>query len=257
MGEAGREEACGVIGSESVRLTLIALFAVLGAGYLAAMVRALLRPSGNRAGQALGDILHVLMSAAMIVMVSSPGPGIPTIAQVTAFTAAAGWFGGQAVFGIDGHHGGGVYRNWFHAGMMAVMVWMAVAMDLASPPVPGGGMGGMSMAAGGASGMSTGGMNTGGMNMTGPTPAGALAMAPAVGSPAWAGTVSAILAAVLLAAAAWQAIVALRPLAAPARGPEGRPGGQPGGQSVTDVALLDGASALMAAGMAVALLEMT
>jgi hypothetical protein len=248
MGEAGREEACGVIGSESVRLTLIALFAVLGAGYLAAMVRALLRPSGNRAGQALGDILHVLMSAAMIVMVSSPGPGIPTIAQVTAFTAAAGWFGGQAVFGIDGHHGGGVYRNWFHAGMMAVMVWMAVAMDLASPPVPGGGMGGMSMAAGGASGMSTGGMN-----MTGQTPAGALAMAPAVGSPAWAGTVSAILAAVLLAAAAWQAIVALRPLAAPARGPEGRPGGQ----SVTDVALLDGASALMAAGMAVALLEMT
>lgn len=239
-----------MIGSESVRSILIALFAVLGAGYLAAMARALLRPVGSRARQAVGDVLHVLMSAAMIAMVVSPAPGIPTIALVTAFTAAAGWFGGQALFGLDGHHGEGVYRNWFHAGMMAVMVWMAVAMDLAAPPGSGGGMGGMPMAAG-----------AGGMVMSGQAPAGALATASAVGGsavgwPGWAGTVCAVLAVVLLAAAAWQAVVALRPFAAPARQRPPGSEGPPEGLSVMDVALLDGASALMAAGMAVALLEM-
>ncbi|MBO0820630.1 MAG: DUF5134 domain-containing protein [Nocardiopsaceae bacterium] len=244
-----------MVGSESVRLTLIALFAVLGAGYLAATVGILGCP--GRGGQAIGTVLHVLMSAAMIAMVGVRELWIPPIALVTVFTAAAGWFGGQALFGVaghhgsSGHHGDSVYQNWFHAGMMAAMVWMAVAMDLASP-TPGGGMGGMSMPAS----MSGSGMS--GTGTSGSAPAG-------IGSPAWAGPVSLALAAVFFAATAGQAIAALRPLAAPVgqrageragrrTGPRAGPGDP--GHSVADIVLRDGAGALMAAGMAIALLAM-
>jgi hypothetical protein len=64
------------------------------------------------------------------------GAGIPAIAQVTVFTAGGGWFAGQALFGARtgapsvGGHG----ASWYHAAMMAAMVWMAVAMSALTTP---------------------------------------------------------------------------------------------------------------------------
>jgi hypothetical protein len=234
-----------MIGSESVRLTLTVLFAVLGAWYLASAAAAARGTEKGQRGQALGSALHVLASAAIISMFWSWGAGVPVIAQVTVFTAAAGWFAGQAIFGPAGDagdHAGGCYGNWYHAGMMAVMGWMAVAMDLMSTPLAGNSMSGMAMPGGAMPGMA----------MDGPASAGASGAVGGVMPLGWAGTVGQVLAAMLFAAAAWQAIAALRPLAAPERGrsPDGR---WPG---IAGTSLRDGAGALMAAGMAVALLEM-
>lgn len=90
------------------------------------------------------------------------------------------------------------------------------------------------------------------MDMSGQAPAAAGGtVVPAIGSAGWARTVCLVLAAALFAAALWQAVAALRPLAAP--GPERTPG--PSWRGVADVVLRDSVSALMAAGMAVALLE--
>jgi len=231
-----------MIGSENVRLTLTVLFAVLGAWYLSCAAAGVRGTEKGRRGQALGSALHVLASAAIISMFWSWGAGVPVIAQVTVFTAAAGWFAGQAIFGTAGDHAGGCYGNWYHAGMMAVMGWMAVAMDLMSPPLAGNGMGGMTMPGGAMPGMSMGG----------PASAGAGGTVGGVMPLGWTETVGQVLAALLFAAAAWQAIAALRPVAAPERGrsPDGRWHG------IAGTSLRDGAGALMAAGMAVALLEM-
>lgn len=231
-----------MIGNGSARLILTALFVVLGAWYLAAAVRALSSPGKDRGRQALGSALHALLSAAMISMFWSWGAEVPVIAQVTVFTAAAGWFAGQAIFCADGHRGTGSSANWYHAGLMTVMVWMPVAMELISSPTPVSGTGGMSMPDG----------DTAGMVMDGPVTAGAWGAAtgmPGAGSP---GPVSLVLAAALFAAAAWQAVAALGSLAAPA---EGRPPGQ-AGRDGAGVPLRNGIGALMAAGMAIALLEM-
>jgi hypothetical protein len=228
-----------LIGGGGVRLALTALFAVIGACYLGAAALELRGAEQGRGGRALGGGLHVLMSAAMISMWWPWGADIPAIAQVTVFTAAAGWFAGQAIFGGDGQHGGGCQGNWYHAGMMAVMVWLPVAMELMSPPSAGSGMSGMAMPAGGTAGMAMGGQ----------APA---AGAPVTGALGGAGTVSLILAAALFAAAAWQAVTALRPFAAPDHAaPPGAP--WPG---TAGIAARNGIGALIAAGMAVALLEM-
>jgi len=233
-----------VVGGGNVRLLLIALFAVLGEWYLVIAARALWRREQGYAGYALGAALHVLACAAMIIMFWSWGAGVPAIAQVTAFTAAAGWFAGQAAFGTGADHGAGSYRNWYHAGMMAVMVWMAVVIPLISAPSAGGGMSGMPMPGGAMAGMTMGGQA--------PAAAGGTVPAmPAAGSSGWAGTVCLVLAGALLAAAAWQGVAALRPLAAPGQGRTLAPSWP----DSAGVVLRDGAGALMAAGMAVALLE--
>jgi hypothetical protein len=163
------------------------------------------------------------------------GTAVPAIAQVTVFTAAAAWFAGHAIFTAGAHHPASRHQNWYHAGTMAVMVWMAVALPLMTPPTPvAAGMAGMAMDPHAAA-----------------TTAAALS-APALGSAAWASTACLVLAAALLAAAFWQAIAAVRPLAA-------APGTQSPGPAPTEhvpVVLRDGAGALMAAGMAVALLAM-
>jgi len=234
-----------LIGSGSVRLALTALFAVLGAYYLASAALELRGPEESRGGQAFGGVLHALMSAAMISMCWPWGADIPAIAQVTVFTAAAGWFAAQAIFGGGGHRAGGCYGNWYHAGMMAVMMWLPVAMELTSPPSAGSAMSGMAMPEGGMAGMAMGGPAPTGAS-------GAVTGVPAAGSLGGAGTVSLVLAAALFTAAAWQAVAALRPFAAPRHAvtPESpRPG-------TAGTALRDGIGALMAAGMAVALLEM-
>jgi len=135
-----------VIGNEVSRWLLSGLFAGLGAWYLAAAGRELF-PAGRpgRLGPAVGDGLHVVMCAVMIGMSWSWGVGIPAIAQVTVFTAGGGWFVGQALFGARtcavsagepvGGQAGGHGASWYHAAMMAAMVWMAVSMSALTTPV--------------------------------------------------------------------------------------------------------------------------
>ncbi len=157
------------------------------------------------------------------------GTSVPVIAQVTVFTAAAGWFAGQAVFGVSGHGGAGCYGNWYYAGMMAVMGPMA-------------GMSGMAMTGGAMAGMAMGG---------GTAAATSAVSMPAAGSPGWVGAVSVVLAVALFAAAAWQVYAVIRPLAL---AEPGTPlAGAPGGLGA---AAGNGAGALAAAAMAVALLTM-
>jgi hypothetical protein len=226
-------------------LVLTALFLVLGTWYLASAAITLWNGGSGRGARALGSALHILMSGAVISMFWSWGADVPVIAQVTLFTAAAGWFAGQAVFGAVGHHCDGSYGNWYHAGMMAVMVWMAVAIAAMPSSLADSGMSGMSMPAGDMAGMDMGGQVSAGAT-------GAVSGIPVTGSPGWAGTVCLVLAVALFAAAAWQAFAALRPLAAPDQGPApGLPW-----HDITGTVLRDGVGALMAAGMAVALLLM-
>jgi hypothetical protein len=229
-----------VISNEGIRCVLTVLFVALGAVYLAAAARALRQAGSAGWRPALAAGLHVLMCAAMISMFWPWGAAVPAIALVTVFTAAAGWFAGQAVFGAAGQQGAAA-ENWSHAGMMAVMVWMAVTAPLMAGPAasglgrpPGGAMAGMDM---------------------GGQPAGGAGPVMAAGSPGWAGPVCLVLAVALLAYAAWRAVALLSVLAAP---------GQPriaglapwlgGGQAV---AARDAGLAVMAAGMAAALLAMT
>jgi Domain of unknown function (DUF5134) len=238
---AETKRSAAVIVDGGARWLLSALFVALGTWYLADAAWALSRSRAGRSGRAATAVLHVLMSAAIISMLWAWGAAIPVIAQVTVFTAAAAWFAGHALFGPAGQPGVGCYGNWYHAGMMAVMVWMAVAMPLMSAPSSDGAVGGMS-------GMAMGGS---GMDM-GAAPAGATAATlMSSGSSGWAGAVSLALAAALFAAAAWQAFASVTQLAvadgAPAAGPlRGGVGG----------AAANGAGALLAAGMAVALLQM-
>jgi hypothetical protein len=93
-------EGCTVIGNEVSRWVLSALFAGLGAWYLAAAGRELF-PLGRRRRlvPAVGTGLQAVMCAVMIGMSWSWGAGIPAIAQVTVFTAGGGWFVGRALFG--------------------------------------------------------------------------------------------------------------------------------------------------------------
>jgi hypothetical protein len=90
------------------------------------------------------------------------------------FTAGGGWFAGQALFGartgggeLAGEHG----ASWYHAAMMAAMVWMAVAMSALTTPA--------TVPAGSGAAGQTGAM-PGMAAAAGPGPA-----AMAMGAPAW------------------------------------------------------------------------
>lgn len=170
-----------MIGNEVSRWVLSALFAGLGAWYLAAAGRELF-PLGRRRllVPAVGAGLQAVMCAVMIGMSWSWGAGIPAIAQVTVFTAGGGWFAGQALFGARpgaasaGELAAGLGASWYHAAMMAAMVWMAVAMSALTTPamVPAGsGTAGTGGPMGAMPGMAA---------AAGPGPA-----AMAMGAPAW------------------------------------------------------------------------
>ena len=224
-------------------MALSVLFAVIGAWYLAVLVRP--RPRGVAGyGESVGAGLHVLMSAAVIVMFWPWGERFPAIAQVTVFTAAAAWFAGQALFGGDALRAR--CANWYHAATMAAVAWIAVAMSAPATAVT------AVAATAGSGSMSAdmGGMDMGGMNMGSPAPSAAGAgisggpgttTAMAVG---WAGPVCLVLAAGFFAIAAWYAFAVLRPLA------------NPGTRHPPGTLSRDAASALIAVGLAVSLLEM-
>jgi len=115
---------------ESLALCLVvtAVFALTGLYCAGRLVR---RQSAVGAGT---YVAHLLMSVAMIVMAWPAGMAVPVIPQVVLFSVAAVWFVLIALaYGRSWvrdshaeHHGRIVY--WYHAGMMAAMVWMLVAM---------------------------------------------------------------------------------------------------------------------------------
>jgi hypothetical protein len=80
---------------------------------------------------------HLLMSVAMIVMAWPGGVGLLAWPQLVLFGAAAVWFTVLALsFGrawaLGAHHAlHGRLVYWYHAVMMAAMVWMLVVMDQA------------------------------------------------------------------------------------------------------------------------------
>lgn len=225
------------MGTDSVTGWLVILIFIATGLYSAAHLVA--RP--QRGPALVGHGLHLVMSAAMVVMWSSWGARIPLIGYVTVFTASTFWYVGTALLpwngsGVTGirdtghrHHGGIL---WYHAAMMASMVWMAVAMysTIARRPTPGVAE---SSAAGRMAGMD---MSHGSMGASGMTMA---------GTPAWIAVPCLILAMAGGLATAWLAAAALR-AATDRRVPLRWTGPVVGGI----------AGALMAAGMAVSFYEM-
>lgn len=237
-----------MIGNEVARVALSGLFAVIGAWYLTVLVRPRLRGVAGH-GESVSAALHVLMSVAVIVMFWPWGERFPAIAQITVFTAAAAWFAGQALFGGDALRAR--CANWYHAATMAAVAWIAVVMSAPATAVTAAAAtaGGGSMSAD-MGGMDMGGMDMGGMDMGSPAPSApgtgitggpGTATTMAVG---WAGPVCLVLAAGFFAIAAWYAFAALRPLA------------DPGTRHPPGTLSRDTASALIAVGLAVTLLEM-
>lgn len=232
-----------MIGNEVARVALSGLFAVIGAWYLTVLVRPRLRGVAGH-GESVSAALHVLMSVAVIVMFWPWGERFPAIAQITVFTAAAAWFAGQALFGGDALRAR--CANWYHAATMAAVAWIAVVMSAPATAVTAA----AATAGGGSMSADMGGMDMGGMDMGSPAPSApgtgitggpGTATTMAVG---WAGPVCLVLAAGFFAIAAWYAFAALRPLA------------DPGTRHPPGTLSRDTASALIAVGLAVTLLEM-
>ncbi|HTQ91441.1 MAG TPA: DUF5134 domain-containing protein [Streptosporangiaceae bacterium] len=232
-----------MVGNEVSRWVLSALFAGLGAWYLAAAACDLFRAGHRRRpGPAVSAGLCVSMCVVMIGMSWSWGAGIPAIAQVTVFTAGGGWFAGQALFGARtgagnaaepvGALAGGHSASWYHAGMMAAMVWMAVAMSALTAPATVllvSGTAGPAEPTDSMAGMAAG---------AGPGPA-----AMATGAPAWWVSAGCLLASAAFFAAALYFAATLFFAAASERRPR------------RGALLGTGTGALMAAGMAVTFLE--
>lgn len=77
---------------------------------------------------------HLLMAIAMIAMAWPSGMGMPATPQIVLFGTAAAWLLIQAFLAkrpwMEGAHGTHEHPGalWYHAFMMAAMVWMIVAM---------------------------------------------------------------------------------------------------------------------------------
>ncbi len=173
----------------------------------------------------INSLTHVLMSIVMIAMPWGWYSVFPTVAQIVAFTLAALWYvflalfrpGGEAAL-LASHHSSSARLLWYHAFMMATMVWMAVAMSPSGPSTNMGTHGTTSMP-----------MGSGDMTMTGSAP--------------WAVVVSIVLGVVFAVAAAWFIVQFIIHSGRRASGPH------------PVLAILDvAAGAVMASGMAVAFL---
>lgn len=176
---------------------LIVLFACSG-GYC---VWRLLRP-GLWRGK-IGHVFHLLMCLSMLAMVRPGTPTVPYAAQLVVFAVAAAWFAalafarsprGRGVAGFVCASGKGT--AWYHAGMMAAMLWMTVAM--------GGWLAGGAQSAraasghGGMAGMDMPGMDMPGMSMGAQEPGPASQSAPI-----WASALDVALGLLFFAAVLW------------------------------------------------------
>lgn len=147
----------------------------------------------------LSNGVHLVMAGTMLLMPWAAYGHLPASAQIVFFTAAALWYVYLALFVPhaqagpgEGHHDGPALL-WYHAGMMAAMVWMAVAMS----PVPG-------VAMAGADGGSKHGMaGMPGMSMGDASSGGADSAMMMTGSAHWAVVISWVLGVLLGVAAVW------------------------------------------------------
>lgn len=74
----------------------------------------------------VGNILHVVMALAMLVMAWPSGAGLPTIPPMVFFLLATVWFGAiSASAAAAGHRLAYLY----HAAMMLAMAWMYAVMN--------------------------------------------------------------------------------------------------------------------------------
>lgn len=131
------------MGSSLIAWTTTVLFAATGIYCLWGAVTA------HRLESRVGFGVHLLMSLVMLAMPWSWYTRIPTWAVVTVFAAAALWYVYLAGAGSHGgdpeaeaSHHGGPRGALYHAGMMASMVWMAVAMGAMARSPAVGAMGG-------------------------------------------------------------------------------------------------------------------
>ena len=216
-------------------------FAVLGAVSLIAALRA--RGTADRISYGL----HVLMSAGMVAMPWAWGMSIPVPLSVAVFTAASLWYAYQALFRPasaagpgDGHVHHGPVLLWYHAAMMAAMVWMAVLMSIMADLSGMGGDGHSAMA--GMSGMSGGAPMAG---MTDSAPTAGMSMADTVSLPVWSIALSLAFVLLFAVAAVWYLVRLVR-------APSGDPRAHPALPPVFDTLL----SFLMAIGMGAGFLLM-
>jgi Domain of unknown function (DUF5134) len=177
---------------------LSVLFGLTGLWYAGVAAHLLADRRLDETRDLMSAALHALMSAAMIAMLWSWGTSIPTIAQVMVFTAAAAWYVSRLTLspvpavvttpdadapdrcrpnGSHRHHDTRL-GNAYHAAMMASMVWMALAMSTMTMPTaaaatPSGmaGMGSMAGMAGMGSMAGMGGMGGAPSMSMGNTPA--------------------------------------------------------------------------------------
>ena len=79
----------------------------------------------------VGQVLHVVMAVAMVVMAWPRGMSLPTTGPMLVFVLAALWFVALTL-GHPGHRG----INAYHAAMMLAMVWMYAVMSGSLLPAP-------------------------------------------------------------------------------------------------------------------------
>lgn len=79
----------------------------------------------------VSQVLHLAMSAAMILMAWGVGMTLPTIAATTCFLLGGAWFvgiAGRAPLAVDGR-----VTNYYYAVMMVAMAWMYGSMKGSRP----------------------------------------------------------------------------------------------------------------------------
>jgi Domain of unknown function (DUF5134) len=223
-----------VVGGEAARWVLSVLFAGCGGWFIYDLSRAVRQRRAGGASHAVAAGWHVLMCAAMVSMLWAWGSVIPPIAQAVVFTGAAAWFVGRAmlVVGPAGSRPCEPRRttaglsHWYHAAMMAAMVWMAVAASVPAAVVPG------------AVADAAGTMAMPGMSM--PASAGG-----ATRPPGWVAAICLVAGIALGGAAAWYCVSLARRLLVTSGPARSRP-----------VLLAHAANAVAAAGMATVLFAM-
>lgn len=115
-----------MIESVELRWALTGLFLVTGCYSVTQLVVL------KRWRERLGALLHVLMSAAMVVMAWPWGVGVFVGPQIALFSIATAWFVGEWVTAArrsgSNHDAHPSWHQAFHAAMMGAMVWMLAAM---------------------------------------------------------------------------------------------------------------------------------
>ncbi|MEJ2579706.1 MAG: DUF5134 domain-containing protein [Kineosporiaceae bacterium] len=245
-----------MIDNDLVQWTLTVAFTATGLYSLARAVSA-----GNR-DLRIGYAAHALMSAAMVLMAWSWWDRLPVTVYIAVFALATLWYAQLAVRSpaaagdrdAAGHHDGPGLL-WYHAGMMAAMVWMAVVMarmagsggDMtgsATAPAPAGGMDAATMGTMGTMGdAAMSGSGSSGTGDMGGMSAGAMDAMGLWNEPSWSVALSAAVVAMFAVAAVIFAVKVVR----------GRSGGHGASPRYRVEA---GINLVMAAGMAGAFLAM-